>query len=102
MASGTLGQANLAAATNTTVFTAIATPTTFNVSMTNTSGYPAAVNLSVSATSTPAAGEYLEYQTLIPANGVLERGGIVATAGKLVVAYSTIAGVNVNIYGYEG
>ena len=102
MASGTLGQATLTAATNTTVYTAAATPTTFNVSMTNTSGFPVAVNLAIAAASTPAAGEYLEYQTIIPGNGVLERGGLVCTSGKLIVAYATLAGVNVNVYGYEG
>jgi hypothetical protein len=102
MASGTLGQASLTAATNTAVYTAGATPSTFNVSMTNTTGFPVAVNLSISATSTPAAGEYIEYQTIIPGNGVLERGGLVATSGKVVVAYATLAGINVNIYGYEG
>jgi hypothetical protein len=102
MASGTLGQASLAAATNTTVYTAGATPSTFNIEVTNTTGYPIAVNLSISAATTPVAGEYLEYQTVIPGNGVLERGGVVCTAGKLIVAYATAAGVNVNIYGYEG
>ena len=102
MASGTLGQASLAANTNTTVYNVGATPTVFNVEIVNTTGYLAAVNLAISATSTPAAGEYIEYQTLIPASGVLERGGIVATTGKNVVVLSTIAGVNVNIYGYEG
>jgi hypothetical protein len=102
MASGTLGQASLTAATNTAVYTAGATPSTFNVSMTNTTGFPISVNLSISATSTPAAGEYIEYQTVIPGNGVLERGGLVATSGKIVVAYATLAGINVNIYGYEG
>lgn len=102
MASGTLGQASLAANTNTTVYTVGATPTVFNVSIENTTGYLAAVNISVSAAATPVSGEYFEYQTLIPAGGVLERGGIVATAGKLIVASSTVAGVNVNVYGYEG
>lgn len=102
MASGTLGQASLAAATNTTVYTAGATPTTFNVSMTNTTGFPIAVNLAISAAATPVAGEYLEYQTVIPPNSVLERGGLVCTAGKLIVAYATFAGINVNVYGYEG
>ncbi len=102
MASGTLGQAALAAATNTTVYTAAATPTTFNVSMVNTTGYPIAVNLAIAATSTPATSEYLEYQTVIPPNSVLERGGLVATTGKLVVAYATTAGITVNVYGYEG
>jgi hypothetical protein len=102
MASGTLGQANLSAATNTTVYTVGTTPTVFNVNIVNTAGAPVSVNLAVAASSTPSAGEYLEFQTVIPAGGVLERGGIVATAGKLVVAYATFAGVSVNVYGYEG
>lgn len=102
MASGTLGQASLAAATNTTVYTIAATPTTFNVSMTNTTAIPVAVNLAVSLTGTPSAGEYLEYQTIILPNSVLERGGLVATAAKLVVAYATQAGITVNVYGFEG
>jgi len=102
MASGTLGQASLAAATNTTVYTVGATPSVFNVSMTNSTGFPVAVNLAIAATSTPAASEYLEYQTVIPGNSSLERGGLVATSGKLVVAYASLAGVSVNVYGYEG
>jgi hypothetical protein len=102
MASGTLGQASLTAATNTTVYTAAATPTTFNVNMVNTTGAPVGVNLAIAAVSTPTASEYLEFQTVIPAGGVLERGGIVATSGKLVVAFANTAGVSVNVYGYEG
>lgn len=102
MASGTLGQASLAATTNTTVYTVGATPSVFNVSMTNSSGIPVAVNLAIATSATPSAAEYLEYQTVIPGNGVLERGGLVATSGKLVVAYATNAGVSVNVYGYEG
>ena len=102
MASGTLGQASLAATTNTTVYTVAATPTVFNVSITNSSGFPVAVNLAVAAAATPTTAEYLEYQTVIPGNSVLERGGLVATAGKLIVAYATNTGVSVNVYGYEG
>lgn len=102
MASGTLGQASLAAATNTTVYTVGATPSVFNVSMNNTTGFPVAVNLAIATTSTPTSAEYLEYQTVIPPNSTLERGGIVATAGELVVAYAVNTGVSVNVYGYEG
>ena len=97
MASGTLGQANLTAATNTSVYTAAATPSTFNVSMTNSTGFPIAVNLAIAATSTPTAAEYIEYQTVIPGNSVLERGGLVCTSGKIVVAYATLAGISVNV-----
>lgn len=102
MASGTLGQASLSAATNTTVYTVGTTPTVFNVNMVNTTATPVGINLAVAASATPLAAEYLEYQTVIPAGGVLERGGIVATASKLVVAFSNTAGVSVNVYGYEG
>lgn len=102
MASGTLGQASLAAITNTTVYTVGATPSVFNVNMYNTTGYPIAVNLGVCASATPTASEYLEFQTVIPPNSALERGGVVATAGKLIVAYANAVGISVNVYGYEG
>ena len=102
MASGTLGQANLTAATNTNCYTVGSTPTVFNVNIVNTNSTPVGVNLAIAASTTPTAGEYLEYQTVIPANGVLERGGIVGTASKQVVAYANTSGVSVNVYGYEG
>jgi len=102
MASGTLGQASLAAATNTSVYIAAAAPVTFNVSMTNTTGYPIAVNLAVASAATPVAGEYFEFQTVLPPNGVLERGGLVCSLGERVVAFATQAGVDVNVYGFEG
>lgn len=97
-----LGQAAPAATTNTTVYTV---PTSlsavFNVSIVNTAGTPAAVRLAVSATTTPTSSEYLEYDTVLPPNEVLERGGIVADADKHVVVFSSIAGVSVSVYGYE-
>lgn len=102
MASGTLGQASLTALTNTTVYTAAVTPSVFSVNITNTTGAPVGVNLAIAAGATPSAGEYMEYQAVIPAGGVLERGGIVATSGKRVVAYANASGVSVNVYGYEG
>jgi hypothetical protein len=104
MASGTLGQASLAATTNTTVYTCVGSPVTFNVNMYNTTGYPIAVNLGVCASATPNVdgSEYIEFQTVILPNSALERGGIVATAGKRVVAYANYAGISVNVYGFEG
>lgn len=102
MASGTLGQASLSATTNTTLYTVpVGKVATFNVSMCNTNATPVLVRLAICASGTPAVGEYLEYETSVPAYGVLERGGLVASAGKLVVVYSNTASVNVNVYGYE-
>lgn len=102
MATGILGQSSPAATTNTTVYTVpAATTATFNVSIANTTGNIIAVRLAVASTGTPAASEYLEYDTALPANGVLERTGIVAQAAERVVVYASATGLSVSVYGYE-
>lgn len=102
MATGILGQSSLTASTNTTVYTVPAGKTaTFNISVCNKSSNLAAVSLALSASSTPTSSEYIEYNTVLPVNGVLERTGIVANATKLIVANSSVSGVTINIYGYE-
>lgn len=102
MATGRLGTVAPSATTNTTVYTV---PTgnyaVFNVSFTNTNSTPVTVRLAIASSSTPAASEYIEYGTTIVGNGVLERTGLVAGAGLLVVAYVSGTGVNVNVYGIE-
>lgn len=102
MSTGILGQASLTAATNTSIYTVPVSKTTVcNVSIVNTSGSPIPVRLALAATGTPAASEYIEYDTVLPAAGVLERGGLVMNAGKIVVAYASLAGISVSVYGYE-
>ena len=102
MATGVLGQAAPAAATLTTVYTVPAAKVgTFNVSISNTTGFAVSVRLAIAATATPATSEYIEYDTLIPGNGVLERGGIVANATENVVVFASTAGLSVSVYGYE-
>lgn len=103
MASGILGQAAPAAATNTTVYTVpAATTAVATVSITNTTGYPTVFSLAVASTATPASSEYLEFQTPLPAYGVFERSGIVANTGERFVVNAVNAGTSVSIYGYEG
>jgi hypothetical protein len=102
MATGILGQATLAAVTNTVVYTVpSATVTVATISIVNAGAYPAVVNVAVASSGTPTASEYIEYQTVIDVNGVLERAGIVANATEAFVVYSTTAGVSATIYGYE-
>ena len=55
----------------------------------------------MASTASPAANEWIEYGTTIVANGVFERTGLVAQAGLNIVAYTSAAGVNVNVYGIE-
>jgi hypothetical protein len=102
MATGILGQASLAATTNTTVYTVPVSKTgTFNINVVNTNGSPVTVRIAVASTSTPAAAEYFEYETVLVGYGVLERGGLVAQAAENVVAYASTTGVTVSVYGYE-
>lgn len=103
MPSGTLGQSAPSAVTNTTVYTVpSATVATFNVNIVNRSlSTPCTVRLAICATSTPGNSEFIEYDAAIQPNEVLERSGLVATAGKLVVVYASTADTSVNIYGYE-
>ena len=102
MASGTLGQAALSATTNTTVYTVPASKTaTFSVSICNRSATQTTVRLAIAATGTPTNAEWIEYDTVLEGNGVIERTGIVASATKNLVAFAGTADVSVNIYGYE-
>lgn len=102
MASGTLGQSAPSATTNTTVYTVPSGKVaTFNVNVVNRGASTATVRLAISATGTPGNSEWIEYGATIPANGVLERTALVASAGKNVVAYASTADTSVNVYGYE-
>lgn len=102
MASGTLGQSDLAANTNTTVYTVPASKvSSFNVNMVNRTSANIAVRLAISASATPSNSEFFEYDATLPANGVLERTGLAASALKNLVAYANAAGVSVNVYGFE-
>lgn len=102
MATGILGQASPAATTNTTVYTVPVSKTaTFNVSIVNTASATATVRLAIAATGAPTTAEYLEYETALPPNGVLERTGIVAQAAENVVVYASATGLSVSVYGYE-
>ena len=87
MATGRLGTANITTTADTTVYTVPAS--TFSVVTINvvnrSSSAAAQVRIAIASSATPSAAEYIEYDSSLVANGVLERTGIVMDAGKLVV-----------------
>jgi hypothetical protein len=102
MPSGILGQSAPAATTNTTLYTVPANRlATLNISVCNRGSTAALVRLAVAATGTPANAEWIEFDTTVPANGVLERTGIVANAAENIVVYSSTANMSFSAWGYE-
>ena len=102
MATVILGQSAPNAATNTTIYTVTTgKQASFSVNILNRGASSITIRLAIAATATPGNAEWLEYDATIPANGVLERGGLVATAGKQIVAYVSAATASVSVYGYE-
>jgi hypothetical protein len=102
MATGILGQAALNAAENTTVYIVPATTfTVFSVSVCNRGTTTATIRMAIAAATTPTNAEYIEFDTQISANGVLERTGLMANAAKRVVVYANTANVSVSAFGIE-
>ena len=102
MPTGRLGAVDLSANTNTQVYVVpdgkIAS---LNVNICNRSGNPATVRLAVSQTTSPSGAEWIEYDTVLPAKTPLERTGLVLAAGQRVIAFSNIAAVSVQAFGFE-
>ena len=102
MPTGRLGVADLAATTNTTLYTVPATTfSVVSVSLCNRGASAVTVRIAMSSTGTPSDSEYLEYDVSITAKGVLERTGIVMDAGKNIVVRASNTGVSALCYGIE-
>lgn len=103
MATGRLGTADLAATTDTTLYTCPSnTFAVVTVSLCNRNASTArSIRVAICDTSTPGNDEYLEYDAELVAKGVLERTGLVLDAGKLLVVRSSGVDVTAVCYGIE-
>ena len=104
MASGVYGKADLADTTWTEI---AAAPTSgvkvTSVSICNRTAAEVTVRLAVSAdTANINDSDYLEYDVTIPANGILERSGIVLSPTNGLMVYASATGVSAVAYGIDG
>ena len=104
MAWGRLGAVDLAATTNTTVYTVPAsTKATVNVRICNRNASAVVVRLMHldGAIGTLAAEDYIFYDITIAANGTVDRTGIAMATTHVIGAYSDTANVTVQVDGGE-
>ena len=100
--SGKLGAVVPAANTDTTVYTVpVDKVASINVTIVNRGNTSAIVNLAIAAGATPANADFIEFGVEIPLNGILERTGLVASAGELVVVRASTADCSVRVHGFE-
>ena len=105
MATGRLGVADLAAATNTTVYDVPDTTfTVLTLSICNRSASAVTIQVAIclaATAATPDPSEYIEYDVSLAAKGVLERTGIVMAADQRLVVRSSAVSVSAVVYGIE-
>lgn len=102
MASGKLGAADLAAAADTLLYTVPAsTVSTLNIRVANRNAGQIKVRIAIGVAAAPAVTDYIDYDVVVGANGILEDTGIVCGAGEKVWVRSDLANVSVRIHGFE-
>lgn len=102
MATGLLGQAALAANTNTTVYTVPSnTFTVFSVNVLNRGTSQATVRVALAASGTPTNAEWIEFNVPVDPSGVLERTGLMMNSTKNLVVWTSGGSVSVSAYGVE-
>ena len=102
MASGVYGKSDLTATTWTEIVAPPATGvkvTTLNI--VNRSDANRKVRVALSADTTITDDEYIEYNVTIPANGVLERTGIVCSSNNGLYVWADGTSVTAVAYGMD-
>lgn len=102
MATGRLAAEDLTAATLTTLYTVPAdTYTVASVNLCNRAATETNISLALADADTPVNGEYIEFETQLLSKNVLERNGVVLTAGQKIVALSSVTGTSAVVVGIE-
>lgn len=104
MASGVYAKVDVSSASTWT--TVVAPPAAgvkvATVTLCNRTGSNLSVRLALAATTSVTDSDVIEYDTTIPANGVLERTGIVLDTNNGLQVYASAAGLTAVAYGIDG
>lgn len=104
MASGVYAKVDVSSASTWT--TVVAPPAAgvkvATVTLCNRTGSNLSVRLALAATTSVTDSDVIEYDTTIPANGVLERTGIVLDTSNGLQVYASSAGLTAVAYGIDG
>lgn len=104
MRSGTLGKLALIAATVSGVYqVALGNTAVIGLNVVNTDPITnARIRIAITDALNPSLGDYVEYDVVVTAGGgVLERTGLVLSAGDTIFFRSDISGVIARVFGYE-
>jgi len=100
--SGLLGKQALETFSAKTVYTVPSGKVaTVNLNLCNFTDTARKVYVAIYTGSTYDTADWLEHGTLIPAHGVLERTGLVLSAGEKLRAWDDGAGIAARAYGFE-
>ena len=103
MASGVYAKVDVSSASTWT--TVVAPPAAgvkvATVTLCNRTGSNLSVRLALAATTSVTDSDVIEYDTTIPANGVLERTGIVLDTSNGLQVYASAAGLTAVAYGID-
>jgi len=103
MANGILGTpADLGAGSNTTIYTCPATTfAVVTINVANRATQARNIRIGISSNANPSNAEWIEYDSELLGNGVIERSGIVVDAGKNIVVRSNSTDVSAMVFGIE-
>lgn len=101
MASGRFGKAAVTANVDTDLYTCpLGMVATATVALCNRGSGDARVRIAVRSAALTAA-DYIEYDAILPPNGILERTQIVLSPGEVITVRSDAPDVSARAHGFE-